>query len=233
MWICIGFIALGVVALVFYLLEKCKNYSLKGVLIKTFVSLCFLATALAASQLNGGHIINVFVISGLILGLLGDIWLDLKYVYPNEDKIFTLAGFSVFAVGHILFITGMMMEFFGNNSFLLFLIPLGGAAIFAIANLLLSKPMKLNFKDLKWVVTGYAFLLALNPMTSLMLNILNGWSSTTLIMLFVGGISFAISDLVLSNTYFGEGHEKPIDFILNYITYYGAQFLIAFSIFFL
>ena len=96
-----------------------------------------------------------------------------------------------------------------------------------------SKSDTLDFKDLKWVVSVYAFILALNPMTALMLNIMNGWSSTTLILLFVGGISFAISDLVLSNTYFGEGHEKPIDFILNYIFYYGAQFLIAFSIFFL
>ena len=233
MWICIVFIALGVISLVFYLLEKCKNYSLKSVLIKTIVSLFFIATALAAAYQNGHHVLNVFVISGLIMGLLGDIWLDLKYVYPKEDKVFTLAGFIVFAIGHILFITGMIMEFIGNNNPLFLLIPLGGAIVFAIANLLLSKPMKLDFKDLKWVVTGYAFLLALNPLTALILNILAGWSSSALIMLFAGGISFAISDLVLSNTYFGEGHEKPIDFILNYITYYGAQFLIALSIFFL
>lgn len=233
MWICIVFIALGVISLVFYLLEKCKNYSLKGVLIKTIVSLFFIATALASAYQNDSLTLNVFVISGLIMGLLGDIWLDLKYVYPKEDKIFTYAGFIVFAIGHILFITGMMLEFIGDGNILYFLIPLGGAVIFSIANLFLSKTMKLDFKDLKLVVSAYAFILALNPMTALMLNIMNGWSSTTLIMLFVGGISFAISDLVLSNTYFGEGHEKPIDFILNYIFYYGAQFLIAFSIFFL
>lgn len=233
MWICIVFIALGVISLVFYLLEKCKNYSLKGVLIKTIVSLFFIATALASAYQNDSHTLNVFVISGLIMGLLGDIWLDLKYIYPKEDKIFTYAGFIVFAIGHILFITGMMLEFIGDGNILYFLIPLGGAIIFSIANLFLSKPMKLDFKDLKWVVSAYALILALNPMAALMLNIMNGWSSTTLIMLFVGGISFAISDLVLSNTYFGEGHEKPIDFILNYIFYYGAQFLIAFSIFFL
>ena len=233
MWICIVFIALGVVTLVFYLLEKCKNYSLKGVLIKTFVSLCFLAVALAGAYQNPLHPLNTFIIAGLIMGLLGDIWLDLKYVYPKEDKIFTYAGFIVFAIGHILFITGMMLEFFVDGNMVYFLIPVGGAIIFSIANLLLAKPLKLDFKDLKWIVTVYAFLLALNPMTSLLLCIHVGWTSPALIMLFVGGIAFAISDLVLSNTYFGEGHEKPIDFILNYFFYYGAQFLIAFSIFFL
>jgi hypothetical protein len=49
----------------------------------------------------------------------------------------------------------------------------------------------------------------------------------------VGGVLFAVSDLVLSGTYFGKGHERPIDFILNYLTYYGAQFVIAFSLMFL
>ena len=85
MWICIVFIALGVISLVFYLLEKCKNYSLKGVLIKTIVSLFFIAVALASAYQNNNHVLNVFVISGLIMGLLGDIWLYLKYVYPKED----------------------------------------------------------------------------------------------------------------------------------------------------
>ena len=36
---------------------------------------------------------------------------------------------------------------------------------------------------------------------------------------FIITVLFAISDLVLSGTYFGKGKERPIDFILNYITY--------------
>ena len=229
---CIILIAVGAVALVFYLLEKCKRYSLKGVMIKTVVSLLFIATALAGAIQNPNHTLNNFIIAGLIMGLLGDIFLDLKYVYPNDDKIYTYAGFIVFAIGHILFITGMMLQFFGGGNFLYFLIPVAGALVFVIVNLLTEKPMGLAFKDLKIIVCVYAFILALNPLTSLMLCIHTGWSCPSLIMLFAGGISFAVSDLVLSGTYFGEGHEKPIDFILNYITYYGAQFIIAFSLLF-
>ncbi|MCR4911985.1 MAG: lysoplasmalogenase [Bacilli bacterium] len=233
MLVCIILISLGALALVFYLLEKCKNYSLKGVLLKTVVSLLFIATAIAAAYQNLGHPLHYFVIAGLILGLLGDIWLDLKYVYPKDDKLYTYAGFTVFAIGHILYIIGMMIEFFDQGNWVYFLIPVAVAIVFSVANLLLSKPMKLDFKDMKWIVFAYAFLLALNPATSLILCINTGWSHNTLIMLFVGGVLFAISDLVLSNTYFGENHEKPIDFILNYITYYGAQFIIAFSLMFL
>ena len=126
-----------------------------------------------------------------------------------------------------------MLQFFGGGNWLYFLIPIAGAALFVIINLLSEKPTGLAFKDLKIIVCIYAFILALNPLTSLMLCIYTGWSSPSLIMLFAGGISFAVSDLVLSKTYFGEGHEKPLDFILNYITYYGAQFIIAFSLLFL
>ena len=230
---CIILIALGAIALVFYLLEKCKRYSLKGVLIKTIVSLLFIATALAGTIQNQGHILNNFIIAGLILGLLGDIFLDLKYVYPNDDKPYTYAGFIVFGIGHILFIIGMLLQFFGGGNMLYFLIPVGGALAFAFINLLTEKPMGLAFKDLKLIVCIYAFILALNPFTSLLLCIHTGWSNPSIIMLFVGGILFAVSDLVLSKTYFGEGHEKPLDFILNYLTYYGAQFIIAFSLLFL
>ena len=230
---CIILIVLGAGALAFYLLEKCKRYSLKGVLIKTVVSLLFIVTALAATIQNPGHILNNFIIAGLILGLLGDIFLDLKYVYPNDDKPYTYAGFIVFGIGHILFIIGMMIQFFGNGNFLYFLIPVVGALLFSIINLLTEKPMGLAFKDLKVIVCIYAFILALNPLTSLLLCIHTGWANPSIIMLFVGGILFAVSDLVLSKTYFGEGHEKPLDFILNYVTYYGAQFVIAFSLLFL
>lgn len=230
---CIILIVLGVIGLVFYLIEKCKGYSLKSVLIKTVVSLFFIATAIAATIQNRGHILNDFIIASLIVGLLGDIFLDLKYVYPKDDKLYTYAGFVAFGIGHILFVIGLLLEFYMEGNMLYFLIPIAGAILFVIINLLLEKPMKHNFKGYKVIISIYAFLLAMNPFTSLMLCIYLNWSNITLIMMFVGGILFAISDLVLSNTYFGKGHEKPIDFILNYLTYYGAQYIIAFSLLFL
>ena len=61
---------------------------------------------------------------------------------------------------------------------------------------------------------------------------LHGWHVTTLNLIFIGSILFALSDLVLSGTYFG-GKERPVDIILNYLTYYPAQFLIALSLLFL
>ena len=69
--------------------------------------------------------------------------------------------------------------------------------------------------------------------TTISLTILSGFQAVSLILLMVGGILFALSDLILNMTYFGEGHEKPFDIITNTVTYYIAQNLIALSIFFL
>ena len=52
-------------------------------------------------------------------------------------------------------------------------------------------------------------------------------------LFFAGAVLFALSDLILSGTYFGEGRERPVDLILNYLTYYPGQYLIALSLFFL
>lgn len=233
MWICIAFLALGAVALTFYLLEKCRRYSLRGVIIKGVVSLLFVSVAAVCAYFRPGHILVPMVIVGLSLGLSGDLWLDLKYVYPKFGSIYTYAGFAVFGFGHIYYVLGMFFEYGRGIHPLYIIIPLLLASLISVGNLFLAKPMKLDYGKMKWVVAAYGFALFCLPLSSLSLCIYTSFQVPTLIMLFIGGILFAVSDLVLSGTYFGKGHEKPIDFILNYLTYYPAQFLIAFSLFFL
>lgn len=233
MWINVGIIALASVVLVFYLIEKIRKYSVKSVLLKTFVSILFMVVAIYSSYANGGRVMNIFIILGLLFGLTGDIWLDLKYVYPEQDKIYSYAGFIVFGIGHILFMTGMFLEFLGDAHFLYVLLPIVGGVVVSIANLFIAKPLKIVFGDMTAIAFAYSITLFSMPLCALSLLIANGWASQTLLMMFIGGLLFAISDLVLSQTYFKDGHEKPIDFVLNYLFYYGAQFVIAFSILFL
>lgn len=227
----------GTVLLFLYIWEKIKAYSVKAVLLKSVVSMLFImvgvyGTWLSASKGNA-VLLCPFVVLGLVCGLLGDIWLDLKYVFPEKDEPFTYAGFCVFGVGHILYIIGMLLTYYPSGKPMTVFVPILLALVLSIGNAVLEKPMKLSYGKFKPVVIAYGVILFAMVLISGNLALYYGWVKTPLNLIFIGGVSFAISDLILSGTYFGTGKERPIDLTLNYITYYTAQFLIASSLVFL
>ena len=226
-------ICLGILMLFWFLFEKVKAYSLKEVFLKTGTSLLFIALAIYAMTQSGLTRFPYFAIAALICGMLGDIALDLKYVYKEKDFEYTLAGFIAFGVGHILYITGMFLEFYNGQSVLYIIIPLVFGLLMGPMTLLVGKLCRCEYGKIKPVAFIYAVLLFSMVATGFSLWVMSNFTNTGLLMMFVGGMLFAISDLILNLTYFSEGHEKPFDLISNAVTYYAAQYIIAFSILFL
>ena len=227
-------IACAAIALVVYVREKIKAYSLKAVLIKAFVSVLFIAVGvLGLASSTEPNLMGVFVVMGLVCGLLGDIWLDLKYVFRTHDKPLTYAGFAAFGIGHVLYIVGMLTQFFPPEGILYVIVPIVLAVLMSIVNAyVLEKPMKLDYGSMKPTVVVYGALLFSTLLVSGSLAFAFGWEKAALNLMFAGAILFTVSDLVLSGTYFGTGNERPINFILNYFTYYPGQFLIATALMF-
>ena len=231
---CFIIIGIAVILLVWYLICKCKKYDLKELFIKIGISLLFVLLALVATYKSGKiTIFNVLVIIGLVFGLIGDILLDLKYIDLERSMGYTYSGFIVFGIGHIMFMSAMIMNYYQSGGILYIILAIVLDIILSIATILMEKPLKLNYGRLKKISFAYALCLFGTCSFSLFLAIQNGFSILSLNMFLIGAILFAVSDLVLSGTYFGEGKERPIDFILNYITYYGAQFTIAFLLLFI
>ena len=237
MTLCIILLACGAVALALFLREKHRGPSLKAALWKSLTSALFVALAVCGwTRVSSGGalpVLGAFVVPGLVFGLMGDIWLDLKFVYPADDTPLTYAGFATFGIGHILYQLGLILQFYVHGKPGYVLIPMGLAILLTAGNTLMEKPMKLRYGQMKPVVIAYGFLLFLTVLLSGSLALLHGWRESTLNLFFIGAVLFAVSDLVLSGTYFGEGKDRPVDIVLNYLSYYPAQFLIALSLAFL
>jgi hypothetical protein len=233
---CTILLILGAVVLFLYIREKLRAYTLKAVFLKTAVSVLFIAVAVCAWYASAAKSslqpFGALILLGLLFGLLGDIWLDLKYVYPKQDDPFTYAGFASFTVGHFLYISGMLLRYYPQGKPMYIVLPILLAILVSDGNILLEKAMKLRFGKMKLIVFSYGAVMFSTVLISGGLAMYHGWNVTTLNLIFAGSILFALSDLVLSGTYFG-GKERPIDIILNYLTYYPAQFLIALSLLFL
>ena len=231
---CIIIISIAVILLGFYIFFKSQKYDLKELFLKTAISFLFILTALTATICSEKFsVFNVLIILGLLLGLIGDILLDLKFIDLERTKGYTYGGFIVFGVGHILFITALIMNFYIQGGVIFIILPIILAIVLSILTILLEKPLKLKYGEYKLISFCYAICLFGTCSFSLFLAIQNKFEALPLNMFLVGAVLFAISDLVLSGTFFGKGKERPIDFILNYLTYYGAQFIIAMVLLFM
>lgn len=222
-------LGLGILFTAIYVHEKLQKYDIKELLLKTTCSMLFMGIAISSTTLHNTGLYSSLMIIGLLFGLLGDIFLDLKYVYPADDTIYTYSGFTVFGIGHIFFICALLRRYADFSQIWYLIIPAIGALVIGFGSVAMGPVMKLDYGKFKGITRAYATLLGGFALLAGSLAIMHGFKIVSLDMLFIGAVSFLLSDLVLSGTYFG-GKERPIDIKLNYIFYYGGQFLIALSL---
>lgn len=234
MSVCILLICLGFLSAVCYLRQSVRRASVYAVLLKSLTSTLFVMTGLCACLASGSvSSADVLILSGLVFGLLGDIWLGLRPVFPREDSVFLYAGFGAFSVGHILFMIGLITGFGSSSRPLHLIIPFVLAGLSAVGFMMLEKPMKLDYGQMRAVCFFYGFLLFSMLFTAAGLALSHGFRNPTLDLFSAGALLFVLSDLILSRSFFGKGHDRPLDQISNIATYYAAQYLIAFSLLFL
>lgn len=220
-------VALGLIFLIAFIV-KCKDKrSVGGVFLKNIVSIFFILTAVCGIFANPTQWkYGALIMLGLVFGMLGDIYLDQKWVYPDDMKMYLNAGFVFFGIGHLCYIPAIFMTSgMGAKDII---IPIIVGIVIGLGNLILEKPMKQNFGRFRVIVTVYGFILAAMAATAVVAAVKTGY--TAFIVYAVGAVLFMISDLILSPMYFGEGKNTPTNFILNHVTYYAGQYMIALSI---
>ena len=226
-------IVLGFISMGFFLYGKLTNYSFKTTIIKAIASSLFVTLAIYLFCYKGYPTLGIFFMIGSFFGLVGDVALGLKRAAPKKGKLFTALGFMSFAIGHIVYISGLFTVFYISGHFLAVLIPVIVSILsgyFVIVAL--EKIFKLHFEKLRIPAMCYVVTLTSLTAVSLSLSILHSFTINSLIIVVIGGVFFFTSDVLLCKTYFGDKNSN-VESIVYTVTYYIAQFLIASSLFFL
>ncbi|MCL2300496.1 MAG: lysoplasmalogenase [Firmicutes bacterium] len=226
------FTAFGACTLVPYIFFRCKRKLLTGILLKIPTSAFFLLAACAAAlacpaALFGQYKFLFFgVIIGQIFGMMGDFWLDMKDMMPPHHDPLVFAGFISFFIGHCFFVAGLFATYGADLK--TWLLTLGTGVVFGVAVALGEKPMKLKYGKFKAVSAAYGGVFGMSLAASLLTYLAT--KQPQVLVMNIGLLVFLLSDVFLSGTFFGEGKQRPIDYTLNYICYYGGQFTIALSL---
>lgn len=222
----IVFIVLACAATALFLVVRVTKGGVPGVLTKIVASLFFItlgvAGVMSAKTVDKAAILILF---GLVMGLVGDIVLDLKVVYPQSNDLYLNAGMISFGIGHFMYLAALLLLIRFNLTTLLVTIaitlPLAALIMFS------SKFMKINFG--KFLVNSvlYAVILTFMSVYTIAISI----ADPKFVLFAVGMVLFLLSDLVLSPMYFGGKQDDKMMCILNHVLYYGAQICIAAFIF--
>ena len=190
---------------------------LKGSASVVFVIIGAIAFASAA---NTHFAKPVFI--GLILGAVGDVLLNLRFVFEkNGQKIF-LMGIAAFLAGHILYLVALIPQ--SENLWICVII---GAIIAAaiLAYIFKTMEVKTAFK-----VFGVFYIGAVVIMTAIAIGNLIANPATATWLYAIGAVLFMISDVVLIFNTFGNTQKFSLR-ITNLSLYYIGQLLIACSLF--
>lgn len=225
---------IGAVVTVLFLILRVKKGGLPAMFTKAAASACFIGTAFVAYAYNiekHGYTkerfeYGVLMLLGFIFSLLGDIWLDLKYVHKESSRPYTYAGFISFMIGHTFFIPAILL---GYDDYKWWFAPLilGSCLVFTIVAALMEKINKnLDYGEYRPITLVYAMFVAGTMFCAINKLILFGYS-TKYLLLTIGAIAFVLSDLVLSSIYFEKGKNTKGYVLVNHILYYLAQFMFA------
>ena len=205
-----------------FLRAFCKFKFTKALVLKGFSSLCFIALGVICFAMGDHSLPKIFILIGLCLGIIGDEILALCQIYPAHDSVHFIGGGVFFIVGHLFYMTAMIIS--GSISWVALLIAY---AIILTLSFLYESKNRFYIGEMKVSLRIYMCVVVLFAAFGVAFFV--GQPSLGRLFVALGGLLFAVSDNVLfayklhDNTRFDRN-------IALHVAYYLAQMLIACSI---
>ena len=224
----IPFLVLAIIMAVIYIIAEMTLKPLIALFVKALASLSFILLGVSRLILNQGDdpLMIGFILMGLASGMIGDIVLALRPLRPKaEDKLIIVLGIISFSIGHIFYLIGLTT--IQSLSMLSFVI--GGVA--AIIVVVMSYVMKFKMGIAR--IPSYLYALMIFTMIGQSIVLFQYFNQyLPFLLLMIGAILFGVSDLILAPIYFSPKYKR-IMIVFNLASYYGAQILIALSLFYM
>ena len=200
------------------ILEEQKNRFTRACVFKGLASLCFVILGFSCSD---GSYPARMITTGLVLGMIADILLGLRYVLKEHAKPVFLAGILVFLTGHILYLLAVFPE-------------CRTKAVSIIAAVILTAAL------MKWIFTkitadkafkifGIVYIGAIILLNCVAIGNLITDRSLFHTIFAAGAFLFLISDIVLILNTFGKERKFSLR-VTNLSMYYAGQLFIAISL---
>ena len=206
-------------AALFMWTEKKENY-MGAVILKGLASLCFVLVGVMAG--NGGQLAKL-IVTGLLLGCVADVLLNLRWVFPKKGQLIFLVGILVFLGGHVVYLAAVL--------------PMADnwAVCVVVGVVLTALLMKWIFSKITakkaFKIFGVFYLGAIMLLNCVAVSNLVSAPSAFTGLFAVGALLFLISDIVLILNTFGQKSKFSLR-VTNLSLYYIGQLLIAWSMLF-
>ncbi len=220
----VSFMILGLVLETLFIVKEDQKKYVPAVILKGSASLMFVLIGFVCRFFSSDPSFSGLVAIGLILGALGDVLLNLRYIFKKIDQKIFLFGILVFLSGHILYLCALIPK----STTLAYAVIIGIIiAAFTLWQIFTHiEPVKPAFR-----IFGVVYIGAIELMMCISIgNMITGFSVMT-VLYAIGAIFFTASDIILIFNTFCKTKRQSLR-IANLALYYAGQLLIAVSIMF-
>ncbi len=201
-----------------FLRKESQEQYVPAVILKGLASLCFVVLGIIC---NPGNQVSNLIVTGLVVGCVADVLLNLRMVFKEKGQLIFLVGILVFLTGHILYLAAV----FPLCSYKVACIVIG----IILTTLLMIWIFKRITAKMAFKIFGVVYIGAIMLLNCVAIGNLISVQSPFNGMFSAGALLFLVSDIVLILNTFGSEYKQSMR--NNNITmYYAGQLLIALSL---